>query len=36
VNYLLLPPGQFGQWNGVVDKLGAAYREVVILKKKKT
>ena len=36
VNYLLLPPGQFGQWNKVVDKLGAAYREVVILKKKKT
>ena len=36
VNYLLLPPRQFGQWNGAVDKLGAAYREVVILKKKKT
>jgi hypothetical protein len=35
VNYLLLPTQQFKQWNGVVDKLGAAYREVVILKKKK-
>jgi len=36
VNYLLLTTKQFPQWNGVVDKLGAAYREVVILKKKKT
>jgi hypothetical protein len=36
VNYLLLPTKQFKQWNGVVDKLGAAYREMVILKKKKT
>jgi len=35
VNYLLLQPAQFGQWNGVVDKLGAAYREVIILKRKK-
>lgn len=36
VDYLLLPPSDFGRWNRVVDKLGAAYREVVILKKKKT
>jgi len=36
VDYLLLPPAEFKRWNGVVDKLGAAYREVVILKKKKT
>jgi len=36
VNYLLLQPTQFPQWNGVVDKLAAAYREVVIFKKKKT
>jgi transglutaminase-like putative cysteine protease len=36
VNYLLLQPKQFGSWNAVVAKLGNAYREVVILKKKKT
>ncbi|MDO7844933.1 DUF3857 domain-containing protein [Hymenobacter sp. M29] len=36
VNYLLLQPRQFGNWNAVVGKLGNAYREVVILKKKKT
>ncbi|MBF9219600.1 DUF3857 domain-containing protein [Hymenobacter ruricola] len=36
VNYLLLQPQQFGRWNQVVSKLGSAYREVVILKKKKT
>ena len=36
VNYLLLQPRQFGRWNAVVAKLGNAYREVVILKKKKT
>jgi hypothetical protein len=36
VNYLLLQPKQFGSWNAVVGKLGTAYREVVILKKKKT
>ena len=36
VNYLLLQPQQFGSWNAVVSKLGNAYREVVILKKKKT
>jgi transglutaminase-like putative cysteine protease len=35
VNYLLLQPQQFGSWNKVVGKLGSAYREVVILKKKK-
>jgi transglutaminase-like putative cysteine protease len=35
VNYLLLQPQQFGRWNAVVGKLGSAYREVVILKKKK-
>ncbi|TGE21973.1 DUF3857 domain-containing protein [Hymenobacter aquaticus] len=35
VNYLLLQPTQFAKWNTVVDKLGAAYREVIILKKKK-
>ena len=34
VNYLLLQPKQFGSWNSVVNKLGSAYREVVILKKK--
>ncbi|WP_188547338.1 DUF3857 domain-containing protein [Hymenobacter qilianensis] len=32
---LLLEPAQFAQWNTVVDKLGAAYRDVLILKKKK-
>jgi transglutaminase-like putative cysteine protease len=36
VNYLLLQPQQFGNWNKVVGKLGNAYREVVILKKKKS
>ncbi|MBO2012463.1 DUF3857 domain-containing protein [Hymenobacter negativus] len=36
VNYLLLQPQQFGRWNAVVNKLGSAYREVVILKKKKS
>jgi transglutaminase-like putative cysteine protease len=36
VNYLLLQPQQFGNWNKVVNKLGNAYREVVILKKKKS
>lgn len=36
VNYLLLQPQQFGGWNTVVAKLGNAYREVVILKKKRT
>ncbi|GAB2770237.1 transglutaminase-like putative cysteine protease [Hymenobacter luteus] len=35
VNYLLLEPAQFGQWNGVVDKLNAAYRDAIILKRKK-
>ncbi len=35
VNYLLLRPEQFSSWNAVVSKLGNAYREVVILKKKK-
>jgi transglutaminase-like putative cysteine protease len=35
VDYLLLQPKQFGSWNSVVGKLGSAYREVVILKKKK-
>ena len=35
VNYLLLQPRQFGRWNSVVSKLSTAYREVVILKKKK-
>ena len=35
VNYLLLQPKQFGGWNKVVGQLGSAYREVVILKKKK-
>ncbi|MBD2770466.1 DUF3857 domain-containing protein [Hymenobacter sp. BT664] len=35
VNYLLLQPAQFGDWNSVVTKLGNAYREVVILKKKR-
>ncbi|WP_310392725.1 DUF3857 domain-containing protein [Hymenobacter sp.] len=36
VDYLLLQPAQFAGWNAVVAKLGNAYREVVILKKKKT
>ncbi|UOQ53275.1 DUF3857 domain-containing protein [Hymenobacter cellulosivorans] len=35
VNYLLLQPTEFAKWNTVVDKLGAAYRDVIILKKKK-
>ncbi|ALD20096.1 DUF3857 domain-containing protein [Hymenobacter sp. DG25A] len=35
INYLLLQPTQFAQWNAVVDKLTAAYRDVVILKRKK-
>ncbi|MDO7875434.1 DUF3857 domain-containing protein [Hymenobacter sp. ASUV-10] len=35
VNYLLMPAKQFSGWNSVVGKLGSAYREVVILKKKK-
>ncbi|GAB3234352.1 hypothetical protein GCM10027346_23140 [Hymenobacter seoulensis] len=35
VNYLLLEPAQFAQWNGVVDKLNAAYRDAIILKRKK-
>jgi transglutaminase-like putative cysteine protease len=35
VNYLLLQPKQFENWNSVVAKLGNAYREVVILKKKR-
>lgn len=35
VNYLLLQPQQFSRWNAVVKKLSNAYREVVILKKKK-
>jgi transglutaminase-like putative cysteine protease len=35
VDYLLMPATQFKSWNEVVAKLGSAYREVVILKKKK-
>ena len=35
VNYLLLEPAQFGQWNAVVDKLNAAYRDAIIFKRKK-
>ncbi|WP_197062841.1 DUF3857 domain-containing protein [Hymenobacter sp. APR13] len=35
INYLLLQPQQFGQWNAVVDKLNAAYRETVIFKRRK-
>ncbi|SHK32670.1 DUF3857 domain-containing transglutaminase family protein [Hymenobacter psychrotolerans] len=35
INYLMLQPKQFHQWNAVVDKLNAAYRETVILKRKK-
>ncbi|UYZ62952.1 DUF3857 domain-containing protein [Hymenobacter weizhouensis] len=34
VNYLLLEPTQFGQWNTVVDKLNNAYRDALILKRK--
>jgi len=36
VDYLLMQPQQFSSWNATVSKLGNAYREVVILKKKKT
>ncbi|MCC2548385.1 DUF3857 domain-containing protein [Hymenobacter sp. BT175] len=35
VNYLLLQPAQFAQWNAVVEKLGVAYRDVLILKRRK-
>ncbi|MBC8084683.1 MAG: hypothetical protein H7Z21_15910, partial [Hymenobacter sp.] len=35
INYLLLQPQQFGQWNAGIDKLNAAYRETVIFKKKR-
>lgn len=35
VNYLLLLPAQFGTWNDEVTRLSSAYRETVILKKKK-
>ncbi|RSK35258.1 DUF3857 domain-containing protein [Hymenobacter metallilatus] len=35
VNYLLLEPAQFSKWNSVVDKLNAAYRDALILKRKK-
>lgn len=35
VNYLLLQPAEFAQWNAMVDKLTAAYRDVIILKRKK-
>ncbi|MBT9391937.1 DUF3857 and transglutaminase domain-containing protein [Hymenobacter sp. NST-14] len=35
VNYLLLEPARFSQWNAVVDQLNAAYRDAIILKRKK-
>lgn len=35
INYLLLEPAQFGQWNAVVDQLSSAYRDAIILKRKK-
>ncbi|MBW3127478.1 DUF3857 domain-containing protein [Hymenobacter profundi] len=35
VDYLMLQPSQFAQWNAVIDKLNAAYRDALILKKKK-
>jgi hypothetical protein len=35
VNYLLLTPSQFHTWNDEVAKLSNAYRETIILKKKK-
>lgn len=35
VDYLLLEPAQFSQWNTVVDQLNAAYRDAIILKRKK-
>jgi hypothetical protein len=31
----MLEPKQFGQWNAGIEKLNAAYRETVILKKKR-
>ncbi|SDY52873.1 DUF3857 domain-containing protein [Hymenobacter psychrophilus] len=35
VDYLLLEPARFSQWNTVVDQLNAAYRDAIILKRKK-
>ncbi|NVO83397.1 transglutaminase-like domain-containing protein [Hymenobacter terrestris] len=35
VDYLLLEPARFAQWNTVVDQLNAAYRDAIILKRKK-
>ena len=35
LNYLLLPPSAFGRWNALIDQLTAAYRETVVLKRKK-
>ncbi|MBO0357223.1 DUF3857 domain-containing protein [Hymenobacter sp. BT186] len=35
INYLMLQPQQFNQWNAGIDKLNAAYRETVIFKKKR-
>lgn len=35
INYLLLQPAEFARWNAVVDKLTAAYRETIVLKRKK-
>ena len=34
LNYLLMQPGQFPQWNESVKKVSEAYRESIILKKK--
>ncbi|UOQ65611.1 DUF3857 domain-containing protein [Hymenobacter volaticus] len=35
INYLMLEPKQFNQWNAGIEKLNAAYRETVIFKKKR-
>ena len=35
INYLMLEPKQFSQWNAGIEKLNAAYRETVIFKKKR-
>ena len=33
VNYLLLQPQNFGQWNEAIKKLSEAYSETIILKR---
>jgi transglutaminase-like putative cysteine protease len=34
INYLLMVPGQFSEWNDVIRPLSEAYKESIILKKK--